>query len=228
MKPKDLKNPFPWKERKILLNDRILYVPDYLEDYSVYAFPGFEHPDCFGNQNPVRVEYCSGNGAWIAEKAAQFPHINWVAVELRFDRVRKIWSKLKNRKLNNLLVICGEGHRVTSHYFPASGIDQAFINFPDPWPKTRHAKHRIIKADFVGQVWRVLKKDGILTMVTDDPDYSQLITETLAEHKGFSSLHPAPFYATEIGEYGSSYFDALWRGKGRKIHYHQYVKGREA
>lgn len=228
MKPKDLKNPFPWKERKILLHDRILYVPDYLEDYGSYVFPGFEHPDCFGNQNPVRVEYCSGNGAWIAEKAAQFPDINWIAVELRFDRVRKIWSKLKNRKLNNLLVICGEGHLVTTHYFPSSGIDQAFINFPDPWPKNRHAKHRIIKPDFVGEVLRVLKKDGMLTMVTDDPDYSQLITETLRENKGFSSLHPAPFYATEIGGYGSSYFDQLWRGKGRKIHYHQYIKEQEA
>lgn len=227
MKPKHLKNPFPWKDRKILLQDRVLYVPEYLEDYTSYPFSGFEHPDFFGNEQPVRVEYCSGNGAWIVEKAKLFPAINWVAVEIRFDRVRKIWSKLKNQNLNNLLVICGEGFKVTSHFFFPESIEGAYINFPDPWPKNRHAKHRIVKTEFMEEIGRILKQEGMLTMVTDDPDYSQLMRETLSLNVGFTPFHPFPYYSTELQGYGSSFFEQLWRDKGKTIHYHQYIKRKD-
>jgi tRNA (guanine-N7-)-methyltransferase len=228
MKPKDLKNPFPWEERKVLLHDRILYVPEYLDNYNTFLFSGWDHPAYFGNHNPVYVEYCSGNGTWIAEKARLFPEVNWVAVELRFERVKKIWSKIKNLQLKNLLVICGEGHCVTSQYFPVSSVDRIFINYPDPWPKTRHAKHRIIKPSFIAELWRVLKKLGIITMVTDDPDYSQIMRETISLHPGLDSIHPNPYYITHLEGYGSSYFDQLWRGKGKVIHYHQYEKREKA
>lgn len=225
MKPKHLKHPFPWRERKVLIQDRVWYVPDFLDDYSSFKFPGWNTPECFGNTNPIYVEYCSGNGTWIAEKAREQPDINWVAIEIQFERTRKIWSKIKNLGLNNLLVICGEGYRVTSNYFPASTVEKVFINFPDPWPKKRHAKHRIIKPTFVDEIWRILKDKGEVTMVTDDPDYSQEMTETVSPHSGLYSLYQDPSYSTHIEGYGSSFFDTLWRGKGKVIHYHQYRKG---
>lgn len=224
MKPKDLKHPFSWDQRKIFLNDRVLFVPDYLESYEAFQFSGWEHSDYFGNHNPVYVEYCSGNGSWISQKASLYPEINWVAVEIRFDRVRKIWSKIKNLGLKNLFVVCGEGQRVTSHYFAGSTVDRIFINFPDPWPKTRHAKHRIINHTFIEEIFRILKPSGKLTMVTDDPDYSNLMTETVRDQSSLVSVHPEPYYATHLEGYGSSFFDQLWREKGKAIHYHQYVK----
>src|ERR1700733_14510049 len=108
MKPDDLKAPFAWNNRRVIVEDHIFYVPTRCETYSNFIFPGWNSPLFFANENPVSIEYCSGNGAWIAEKAKGDPKMNWVAVEKKFMRVRKIWSKIKNLGLNNLIVICGE------------------------------------------------------------------------------------------------------------------------
>lgn len=224
MKPEDLKSPFSFDERQILIKDRIWFVPDYFDRYEEFLFPGFSDEALFGNDNPIHLEYCSGNGSWIAAKASENQSINWVACEIKFGRVRKIWSKIKNKCLNNLFAICGEGYRVTKHYFKDMCVDQVFINFPDPWPKKRHAKHRIIQKAFVEELLRILKKGGTVTFVTDDPDYSDWTIEMFLANSGFESRFPSPYYSNEQPNYGTSYFEELWREKGRKIRYHQFQK----
>lgn len=224
MKPSELKAPFAWDHRKVIIHDRIFYVPIRCENDKAFTFPGWEDPLLFGNSNPIHVEYCSGNGAWIAAKAQENPHINWIAVEKKFVRVRKIWAKIKNLNLPNLIVLCGEACNATRLYFPTQSFVGAYINFPDPWPKTRHAKHRLIRPEFVQQIWRVLQPNTVFTLVTDDPDYSTRMISEMEGHSGFASLHPAPFFTTEMLNYGTSWFETLWREKGRTIHFHQYGK----
>jgi tRNA (guanine-N7-)-methyltransferase len=223
MKPEDLKSPFRWNERCVMIKDRILYVPDYYDRYEEFTFPGWAA--IFNNDRPVRLEFCSGNGAWIAAKAAAEPEINWVAVEMQFCRVRKIGSKVINLNLDNLFIICGEAYNATHRYLPSDSIDQVFINFPDPWPKKRHAKHRLIQPRFLDQLQRILKIDHAVTFVTDDPDYSELTIDEFSRHPGFASGYPAPCYLTELPGYGvTSFFEDLWRQKGKMIRYHRFVK----
>lgn len=222
MKPEDLKSPFKWDERRLLYEDRVLYVPDYYEQFDRFEFPGWQ--PLFGNEGPIKVEYCSGNGAWVSNRALADPAANWIAIEKKFVRVRKIWSKIKNLNLPNLIAVCGEGRRVTSHFLPHESVDEVYINFPDPWPKKRHFKHRIIQPPFIVELCRILKVGGTVNLVTDDPDYSTWMIAVMNGHTGFKSEYPAPFYITERPDYGTSWFDELWREKGRKIHYHQFRK----
>lgn len=224
MRPKQLKSPFKWTDRHVTLHDRVFYVPPHCAEYTSYKFPGWEDPAVFGNTNPVVVEYCTGNGAWIAEKALANPHLNWLAVEIRFDRVQKIWSKIKNYQLANLLVVCGEGHLATRLYFPDSSIQEAYINFPDPWPKNRHAKHRLVQSSFLQQIERILDPKGSLILATDDPTYSDLFIEEMQAQTGFSSSYPHPYHHHDWPDYGTSYFDSLWREQGREIRYHRFHK----
>lgn len=224
MKPSELKPPFNWDNRQVLVHDRIFYVPIRCESYETFTFPGWSDPQLFGNSNPIHIEYCSGNGAWIAAKAQENPHLNWIAVEKKFVRVRKIWAKIKNLQLPNLIVLCGEACNATLRYFPDQSFAGAFINFPDPWPKKRHAKHRLIRPEFVEQIWRVLQGEKVFTLVTDDPEYSIRMIEEMEGHSGFTSVHPHPYFITEIANYGTSWFEILWREKGRTIHFHQYGK----
>lgn len=222
MKPEDLKIPFKWDERCVLLQDRILYVPPFYDRYETYKLPDWK--ELFGNSHPIEVEYCSGNGAWIAAKAVQYPMTNWVAVERKFERVRKIWAKMINHKLNNLLVVCGEALTTSRHYFPASSLREIYINFPDPWPKKRHWKNRIIQPDFIAEVERTLLPGGRLTVVTDDIPYSEVILQEMAKNTKFSNPFNEPGYRFEYPGYGSSYFEDLWRSKGKQIRYHQFEK----
>lgn len=218
MKPKDLPLAFTWENRKVIFKDGIWCVPSYYDHYDSFAFPGWDHSGFFKKKQDVCVEYCSGNGHWIVEKALKNPDLNWVAVEKRFDRCRKIWSKMKNQGLDNLLIICADAMIVTENYFPDQSIEEIYINFPDPWPKKRHTKHRLIKKTFLDQMGRILKKGASINLVTDDWDYLQNACLCI-EDSFFEFAFPEPFYVTALAGYGTSYFDQLWRKLGRKIYY---------
>ncbi|MCB1113629.1 MAG: tRNA (guanosine(46)-N7)-methyltransferase TrmB [Chlamydiia bacterium] len=222
MKPDDLKSPFTWDERRVCYEDRVLYVPEHYDKVSEFKFPGWS--GLFGSDKPLMVEYCSGNGHWIVERAKNFPQFNWIAIEKKFVRVRKIWSKLKNEGLDNLIAVCGEGKKVSAHFFSHGTVAEAFINFPDPWPKKRHIKNRIIQPPFVSELYRILGDDGKVNLVTDDPDYSNWMIAVMQGHTGFKSDFPAPFYQVDQDGYGSSWFDELWRSKGKQIRYHSFSK----
>lgn len=225
MRPSDYKAPE--KRGHNVIGDRVVHLPnaDNVDgSEEAFTFPEWSHPDLFGNDNPVRVEYCSGNGAWIAERAQAHPDINWVAIEIKFGRTRKIWSKIKNLKLANLIVINGEGELATVHHLPKGSVDAIYINFPDPWPKRHHAKYRIIKPSFVEAMSKLLKEKGTITLVTDDPGFSDWTLKIFKGSTSFSSALPAPYYSTEWENYGNSYFKELWCGQGLSIRYHHFNK----
>jgi tRNA (guanine-N7-)-methyltransferase len=220
-----LKSPFVWKERYVLIQDRVWYVPDGYDALDQFKFPGWVDPQTFSEERPICLEYCSGNGDWIAAKAQQCPEFNWVGIEKKFERTRKIWGRIKRFALSNLLVICGEGYRITRHYLANESVHSVFINFPDPWPKKRHEKHRIVRVPFIQEMHRILKPEGTLTLVTDDQEYSQFMIEQMQQVAGFISHFPAPYYVHEYPGYGYSYFADLWHQQGKLIYYHVFRKG---
>jgi tRNA (guanine-N7-)-methyltransferase len=195
-----------------------------LADFSSFQFPSWHHELLFPNPGEIHIEYCSGNGTWIAEKATQYPEHNWLAVEKRFDRTRKIWSKIKNLNLPNLVAAFAEGMALSTHYLPSSSVAAIYVNFPDPWPKARHAKHRIISPAFFQETHRVLQPHGRLIFVTDDEPYSTQFLQITSEQSDLKQILPAPGYTTPPENYGTSFFDSLFRNQGKPIYYHELVK----
>jgi len=222
MKPKDLKSAFSFEQRRPCLLDQVFYVPIYYQNYDSFKLPAFY--DYFANHHPVHVEYCSGNGDWIVEKAKQYPYKNWIAVEKRFDRVRKIWAKAKNLSLTNLLIVSGEALTFTLHYLPNQSIEEAYINFPDPWPKSKHAKNRLIQNPFLNELARILKPGKSMSIVTDDRNYATQTVSLFCAHKDFTPFFPPPYFCLNREDYGTSWFEQLWKEKGRQIHYLQFTK----
>lgn len=223
MKPKDLKVPFKWSERRVLWDEieNILYLPNRTERKN-FAAP---IKNLFGSFSKVYLEYCSGNGEWICNKAFENPEILWVAVEKKFQRVQKIWSKSKNLDLKNLFIVCGEAEEATEHYFFKNAVSRVYINFPDPWPKKKHAKNRLIQTDFIQQLDRILKNDAEVYFLTDDQSYSsQAIHVFLEDCSPFSSSIEPPYYLQDVGDYGSSYFKSLWEEKKREFYFSKFHK----
>ena len=216
----DLRIPFVWAERRSVLLDRCLYIPGFFDRHEQWEIVPWNH--LFDCDQPVVIEYCSGNGQWICEKAREFPQFNWVAVEMRFDRARKIWARMMRESIPNLFVVCGEGVAFTRHYVPLQSVSQMFINFPDPWPKLRHAKHRIIRKEFFDEVEKILLPSGKATLVTDDFPYATQMLQVIRAQPKWKSLLPAPHFVTEWPDYGASFFCDLWKEKGRSIYYLHY------
>ncbi|MBA3236930.1 MAG: tRNA (guanine(46)-N(7))-methyltransferase TrmB [Parachlamydiaceae bacterium] len=235
MKPNDLQIPQLRVQGFSVIKDRVCYLKSpsktTTSDASTlttstdpFVFPDWKHQDLFGNNQPVKIEYCSGNGGWIAAKAIDEPGVNWVAVEMKRSRTRKIWAKIKNQNLANLFVVNGEGEFATAKHFPKQSVDAIFINFPDPWPKRYHARHRLVKPSFVKMMAELLKENGTVTVVTDDEGYSDWTLKIFKGSPHFVSSIPTPHYTTEWANYGNSYFETLWREQGRVIRYHHFTK----
>ncbi|MCH9609269.1 MAG: tRNA (guanine-N(7)-)-methyltransferase [Chlamydiales bacterium] len=222
MKPKDLKTAFSWESRTPMIQEGILHVPAHFDRHDGFDFPTWK--ELFGTNHPVIVEFCSGHGHWIVEKAKVHPDRNWVAVEMKFERVRRIWSKRKNENLDNLFIVSGEAWTFSHYYIPESTIETVYINFPDPWPKNRHEKHRLLRPQFMSELSRILKKGGRVHFVTDDRDYLERTLNLFLHAKSFKHVHPSPYFVTEHPNFGTSYFDTLWRSKGKQIHYTEFCK----
>ncbi len=208
---KDLKIPFTWAERHPILLDRFFYIPGCYE-YKRETIPFFEE------DKGIIVEYCSGNGQWIADRAAQNPQYNWIAVEKKFERARQIWLKMQRMGLENLRVVCGEGVVFTRFYAPQ--VEEVYVNFPDPWPKLRHAKHRLIRSAFLEEVEKVIRPGGQMICVTDDAPYAAQMKEEFRKRGSWKLL----FDLNDWPDYGRSYFKDLWIQKGRTIHFLSHEK----
>lgn len=211
--------PFTWEERRPHYVDRVLFVPNYYADHAAFGVL-----DLLTEGKPIFIEYCSGNGDWVVEKAKQSPHALWIAVEKRFDRVQKIWKKRVKYQLTNLLIVYGDALDFSKYYLSDQMISGCFVNFPDPWPKGKHAKHRLFQKTFIDQLHRVLLENANVTIATDDALWAQRILAQFANTEEFKSLFGDLGFVTEWPNYGSSYFDQLWRQKGKTIHYLSFLK----
>jgi tRNA (guanine-N7-)-methyltransferase len=221
MRPEDLKSTFTWATRAPLLQDKILYVPEYYFKHEEFQMPALSQ--VFGNNHPLAIEYCTGHGDWIIEKAKQNPQVNWIAVEKQFERVRKIFSKRENNKVTNVLIVCGEAQTFTRYYLSSQSIKEIYINFPDPWPKHRHAKHRLIQKEFIEEMTRIVVVGGKMTCVTDDAPYCQSVIKLMQQSGLWNNLHPEPYFLTNITGYGYSFFESLWKNLGRTIFHTEFV-----
>lgn len=208
---KDLIIPFTWQDRRPIFLDRFFYVPGHY-DYKPEAIP------FFANEQPIIIEYCSGNGQWIGERAKQNPHFNWIAVEKKFDRARKVWLLSHRENIPNLCVVCSEAVIFTRYYAPKAA--EIYVNFPDPWPKLRHAKNRLLQLNFIQELLRIVEPGGQAICVTDDAPYAAQIEAEFAQCPDWKLL----FNVNEWPSYGRSFFNDLWVARGRTINYLSYER----
>ena len=220
MRPKDLKRPFTWQERRYVIIDKIFYIPK-LCTADNFCFPGWLSEETFSADQPIYMELCSGNGDWVVEKALQMPHLNWIAVEKKFDRVQKIWSKMKNYAVSNLMIVCADARVFAKEFLAQNQLTNIFINFPDPWPKNSHAKHRLVQRVYLSLLAEKLKLEGGLTLVTDDENYANFFVKEISS---VSMMRPDHDYKSDLSVYGSSYFGTMWQEMGRTIKTLKYIK----
>jgi tRNA (guanine-N7-)-methyltransferase len=219
MKQKDLAYPFPKEHRTLFEHDNILVIPQWGLEFIDQEFPVWKE---VLSRTPA-LEFCSGNGDWILEKAAEETKVQWVAVEMRYDRIRKIWAKAKNRGIDNLYIVHGKAQDLCRYFLSDDVLSAVYVNFPDPWPKKKHHKNRLFQPEFVDELSRVLVPEGALKIVSDDLPFLLASLENLQACPRFSSELPEPYY-TKLDTYGYSYFKELWEEKGREINQLQFVK----
>jgi tRNA (guanine-N7-)-methyltransferase len=117
------------------------------------------------------LEIGFGGGEHLAGQAAAHPHVGIIGAEPFLEGVAKLLSEIEQRSLSNVRVRRGDARDLVTQIAGAS-IDRVFILFPDPWPKTRHRKRRLIQPDFVVELARIMKPGARLRFATDWADYA--------------------------------------------------------
>jgi tRNA (guanine-N7-)-methyltransferase len=117
------------------------------------------------------LEIGFGGGEHLAGQAAAHPQAGIIGVEPFLEGVAKLLAEVEQRKLSNILIRRGDARDLVAQLGDAS-IERVFILFPDPWPKTRHRKRRLIQPDFVTELARVMKPGARLRFATDWADYA--------------------------------------------------------
>ena len=121
----------------------------------------------FGNDNPIRIEIGCGKGDFIVGTAAKEPDVNFLAVEKVSDVLMLAAEKVKKSELPNVRVCCVDAKEL-AEIFPEGSIDRIYLNFSDPWPKSRHEKRRLTYRTFLEIYKKILKPDSAVYFKTDN------------------------------------------------------------
>ena len=134
---------------------------------------------------PLEVELGSGDGSFLAQWAAAFPERNFLGVERLLGRLRKLDRKARRAGLANVRLLRIEAGYFLEYLLPAACVHALHVYFPDPWPKRKHRKHRLVNERFPGLAAKILVPRGLVYLRTDDADYFAQMREVFAMDKRF-------------------------------------------
>jgi len=137
--------------------------------------------EIFGNANPVVCEIGSGKGRFLISSATANPERNYLGIESAVKYHRLIRQRVERRGLTNVRLLNTDAAHFVHTYIPPLSVHQYYIFFPDPWPKKRHRKRRLVTKIFLDQLLPTLAPGGTIHYKTDYQDYfEQMLTVSRA------------------------------------------------
>jgi tRNA (guanine-N7-)-methyltransferase len=134
----------------------------------------------FGRSAPCALEIGFGNGENLLSLATARPECDFLGVEVHRPGVGRLMLSLEAQALANVRIICHDAVEVLASQIAADSLSEVMVLFPDPWPKKRHHKRRLIQRDFSQLLASRLKPDGLLRLATDWEPYAIEMLETLS------------------------------------------------
>jgi tRNA (guanine-N7-)-methyltransferase len=142
----------------------------------------------FPVQQPMEVDLGSGDGSFLVNYAATQPGRNFIGVERLLGRLRKIQRKTTRRQLTNIRLVRIEAGYFLEYLLPHHSVASLHVYFPDPWPKRKQQKHRLVNERFPGLAAQVLSPGGTVYFRTDDTDYFLQMTRVFAVQPEFALI----------------------------------------
>ena len=141
----------------------------------------------FPEQGPVIVEIGFGMGASLLSTARMHPEKNFIGIEVHQPGIGALVAELSDHDLSNVRIAAFDAVDVVNNCLPLSCVDGVHIFFPDPWPKKRHHKRRLIQPEFIQQLVQRIKPHGYIHCATDWEDYAQHMLSVLTQTPGLTN-----------------------------------------
>lgn len=144
--------------------------------------------DLFVTQQPLEVELGAGDGSFLVRWAEKNPAHNFLAVERLLGRLRKAERKARRMGLSNVRLLRIEAGYFLEYFLAPGSVAALHVYFPDPWPKRKHHRHRLINEQFTDVAAKVLQPGGIIYLRTDDKPYFAQMTSVFARKRLFEPV----------------------------------------
>ena len=139
--------------------------------------------EVFGNDNPIYIEIGMGKGQFLLNLAKQHPEINYIGIERYSSVLLRALEKFDTEEfceLKNIRFICMDAFELPE-VFTSGEVEKIYLNFSDPWPKSRHSDRRLTSPKFFGQYDKVLAKEGVVEFKTDNRGLFEFSLESVEE-----------------------------------------------
>ena len=182
----------------------------------------------FLKAQPLHIEVGSGKGQFIVEMAKAHPEINYIGIEMQTNAIISILEKQLEEQLPNLQLLLVDGADLTD-YFSDGEVDQVYLNFSDPWPKTRHEKRRLTYKTFLRTYETIAKPKAELHFKTDNQKLFEYSLASVTWYgmtlkKVWLDLHASDFEGNIMTEY-----EEKFSSKGQPIYRLEAIfNGKEA
>jgi tRNA (guanine-N7-)-methyltransferase len=164
-----------------LQRDRFVYRP-------ASWFEPLDLETMFSRRAPVEVELGSGDGSFLIAWARHQPDRDFIGIERLLGRLRKLDRKAQRAGLANVRGLRIEAAYAVEYLLPPAGVAALHVYFPDPWPKRRHHKNRLVTERFPALVERVLQPGGQIHLRTDNAEYYTQMQRVFAAAPGFRGV----------------------------------------
>lgn len=164
----------------------------------------------FGRAAPIILEIGFGDGRSFLSNAQHRLDCNFIGVEVYSKGIANVLTKTKQYNLSNIRIFCADAFEVLQNCIPDGSLHKVQLFFPDPWPKARHHKRRIVQQEFVQLVARKLAIGGTLHMATDWADYAKHMATIMQQQPGWQEIQPDPRPVTKFEQRGLRLGHGTW------------------
>jgi tRNA (guanine-N7-)-methyltransferase len=172
----------------------------------------------------VWLEIGFGGGEHLASLAAQNPHIGFIGAEPFVNGIAKLLVAIDEQRLANIRIFDGDGRLLLENLADGS-IDRLFILYPDPWPKRRHEKRRLLNHRTIAELYRVMKPGGELRLASDSADYIGWCLRNILAHGGFAWLAEGPRdWRKPPVDWSQTRYEAKALSEGRRPTYLRFLR----
>jgi len=194
--------------------------PRFIEPELLTTLPDWSQ--IFGNQNPVALEIGSGMGDFVAQMAVLHPDWNFIAIDYYNKGCLKTCKRIDKAGLDNVRVVRDEARAFLERCIPPESLRAVIINCPDPWPKQRHRKRRLVNADFVNFLGGFIRPGADFYFATDFDDYGLDVADLMPKVDRFVNVLAPDHYRHELEGYPLSKYMLKFMGEGKRIYFVHY------
>lgn len=178
----------------------------------------------FGNHNPLVLEIGCGIGDFVAQMAGMHPEWNFIAIDYYNKGCLKTSKRIDKAGLGNVRVVRDEARSFMERCIPRLSLRGVVINCPDPWPKKRHRKRRLVNAGFVAYLAEFMQPGGDFNFATDFDDYGEDVARFMEGMPGFENVLSPDLYRHRLEGYPLSKYMLKFMAEGKQIYFVHYRK----